>query len=164
MLGRIFYLYCKMYKKRACSALRGTSIVGHLIGWGRAPEYWLPVCVCVFLHMATCLFVKACILLRTSLHACIFAEAARHIHIRRFSTLQCTYAGLSALSVNQDEAQHLNCALRGKNREEWEKRIEWVWLREMDECSDKRSCLGPDRYARQMDDSYLGDHRVHTHA
>lgn len=26
------------------------------------------------------------------------------------------------------------------------------------------ACLGPDRYTQQMDDSYQGDHRVHTHA
>lgn len=37
-------------------------------------------------------------------------------------------------------------------------------MREMDECSDKRSCWGPDRHTQQMDDSYLGDQRVHTHA
>lgn len=88
---------CNVCKKRACAALRGTSTLSNLIGWGKAPEYQLPVCmracVCVSAHVCLLvgLFVKACILSSTSVRACTFAEAARHKRIRRSSAAPRTY-------------------------------------------------------------------------
>ena len=37
-------------------------------------------------------------------------------------------------------------------------------MREMDEWNDKRRFQAPDRYAQQMDVSYLGDQRAHGDA
>lgn len=108
----------------------------------------------------------------------LFAGAARHMHFCRFSQERWPADPRSQFSTRRART-HTGvtvCRLikiagsfgivRSEHGEEWEREkwIEWLWLREMDECSDKRSCLGPDRYTQQMDDSYLGDHRVHTHA
>lgn len=145
-------------------------LMGNLRGWGRASEYQLPLCACVcFCTWLICVHTST---QKSYLWEPAFLSSTRaylqKLHITYIQYLQvfnttvhvCT---IVCLSANQDEAQHLNCA-EGKTERGWGKRIEWVWLREMDECSDKRSCLDPDRYTQQMDDSYLGDHRVHAHA
>lgn len=64
--------------------------MGNLIGWGRAPEYQLPVCVSIQVYTLLDLFVEAfysIVNLHARMSACIFVEAARlQTYLQIFNT------------------------------------------------------------------------------
>lgn len=83
---------CNTNKKRACAALWGSSIVGNLIGLGRAPEYQLPVCVSTQVYTLLELFVESfdyCAPPRTyvCMHTCWGCMPQTYLQI--FNTTAC---------------------------------------------------------------------------